>query len=111
MSNVVGSLDGKPSASPSGGNNAGSIPAPTAKKEGPVFRCAAIKETTNEAWRCGKPAEWIATWSDRRMFVCDGEECHDDVRRSHDNDHWYDQTGIHWEHYTGRTEYERRATE
>ena len=37
MSNVVGSLDGKPSASPSGGNNAGSIPAPTAKKGGPCL--------------------------------------------------------------------------
>ena len=43
---------------------------------------------------CGKPAVWMAEWSDRRVLVCD-EHKHD-AQEWHDNDHDYDQTGIAW---------------
>lgn len=58
-----------------------------------VLVCDAI--IVDENYRCcGKPARWIAEWSDRQMIVCD--EHRSEVQSDYDNDNEYDKTGITW---------------
>jgi hypothetical protein len=54
------------------------------------LRCEAITEDRF----CNKPAQWIATWSDREMIVCDDHKSQ--AQEAHDNDHEDDRTGIEW---------------
>lgn len=55
-----------------------------------ILRCEAI---IGDKF-CGKPARWIATWSDRELVVCDDHK--GKAQEAHDGDHEYDRTGIEW---------------
>ncbi len=55
---------------------------------------------------CGGPVHWFARWSDRELYVCDDDR--EEVWRSYDGDHDYDQTGLIWQDAKGNVTYEDR---
>jgi hypothetical protein len=58
--------------------------------------CLAILGSGDNVHRCGEPADWLAEWSGRQMYVCDRHKHYADAE--HNGDHSYDQTGILWSH-------------
>lgn len=66
------------------------------EKEGarPEFQKPVCEVLSPAGARCGGPAHWRASWSDRGMYCCDGHR--DDVRAHYDGDHDYDRTGLLW---------------
>lgn len=54
---------------------------------------------------CRALVTWDAEWSDRGASVCDDHR--DYIRMCYEEDHSYDQTGLHWVNLkTGKTEIE-----
>ena len=57
------------------------------------FTCEHIDENNNYRI-CGKPADWIAEWSDRKSIVCN--EHKDSVLDWYEGESESDKTGIEW---------------